>query len=243
MAECKDAGPKYAERRASYYRFKSCRAHLISKPITKMTTPNLEVMKRADLPAIWSDFRDKIAALKSTAETLTVTSEDDRAEMKLARQTRLNLREIRIAVESRRKELGEDALRRKQSIDADAKAIKDAIEPMEARLLECEEYAERAMAVRAAVQLSARIVAVTAAKGDPVVYNLADCTDEAFDAILAALDAAEKARFAAADPDKAKLSALAADIRAIKIPDVSDAALRILIATQREKFAAWIETK
>ena len=53
--------------------------------------------------------------------------------------------------------------------------------------------------------------------------------------------AAEKK--AAAAPDKAKLSTLAAHIRDIAIPNIANATLRTTIATQREKFAAWIEAQ
>ena len=47
--------------------------------LTTTTEPDIETMKRADAPAIWSDFREKIHALKLTAETLTVTDESEYA--------------------------------------------------------------------------------------------------------------------------------------------------------------------
>jgi hypothetical protein len=58
--------------------------------------------------------------------------------MKLARATRLTLKDLRVAVEKKRKELGEEALLQKQKIDGAAKQIREIIEPLEARLLEQE---------------------------------------------------------------------------------------------------------
>lgn len=92
---------------------------------------------------VWSEYREKLEKLKATAETLTVTSVDDKAGMKLSRETRLSLREIRIAIEKRRKELKDEALRKGQKIDAAANELKALCEPLEARLLEQEQFAER----------------------------------------------------------------------------------------------------
>ena len=99
--------------------------------------------KRADLPTIWEGYHKQALALLPTAEGLTVTDESDSANMRLARQTRLALREIRLAVEKKRKELTDEHLRTKQRIDKDAKALKDFIEPLEERLLYQEQFAER----------------------------------------------------------------------------------------------------
>jgi hypothetical protein len=53
---------------------------------------------------IWSKFRADAEKLKTTATTLTVTSLDDKANMRLARQTRLSLREIRLGLTATHKE-------------------------------------------------------------------------------------------------------------------------------------------
>lgn len=103
-----------------------------------METP----IKRADLPSLYNDYREQLEKLKATAETLTVTDSTQKAQMKLARETRLTLKDLRVSIDKRRKELGEDALRTKQRIDADAKTLIGLIEPLEARLLQQEKFAE-----------------------------------------------------------------------------------------------------
>ena len=213
--------------------------------LTTTIKPDIETMKRADAPAIWGDFKSKIIALKNTAETLTVTDESDKAGMKLARATRLNLREIRIAVEAKRKELGEEYLRRTQQINADAKALKELIEPLETRLLECEQFAERAEAARVAERLATRTAAVVKLNGDPSSYNLAGCSDEAFDGIIGALTAAEKALVEAAQKAEAeriaKLKADAEERERIRLENIrlaEEAAKLRAEAEAREKAAA-----
>lgn len=49
-------------------------------------------------------FKAELEKLKATAETLTVTSIDDKAGMKLARATRLTFRELRVSITHRHKE-------------------------------------------------------------------------------------------------------------------------------------------
>lgn len=127
-------------------------------PTTTIAEP-IEVTTLASAKPVEEEFlqfRSVLEELKSTAETLTVTSEDDSAGMELARKSRLSLRAIRIAVEKRREELKADSLRRGQRIDAAAKALREAIEPLEARLLDQEKFAERAEAARVAALQSER---------------------------------------------------------------------------------------
>lgn len=118
---------------------------------------NLEVMRRADLPVIWDDYRNQLEKLKQTALTLKVTSVEQKLEMKLARETRLAIRQLRIEVEKRRKELGEDLLRQTQKINGAAKELKDAMEALEEQMREQEEFAERAEAARIAKLTEDRI--------------------------------------------------------------------------------------
>lgn len=156
-------------------------------------TPSLELMPRADLPAIWEDFRAKVEKLKATAETLTVTDISQKAEMKLARTTRLALKDLRVDLEKRRKDLGEAALRTKQKIDEGAKSLKELIEPLEARLLEQEQFAE---ALEAKQKEETRLARVELVKpfADPAFYAVGDMTQEAFDTLLAGLKASKAAK-------------------------------------------------
>lgn len=104
---------------------------------------NLAIMPRADSPAIWGIYREQTEKLKETALTITVTDASDKAGMKLARETRLALRQIRIAVEDRRKELKEGIVKRGQEIDGAARELRTELESLEARLEGQEQFAIR----------------------------------------------------------------------------------------------------
>lgn len=154
--------------------------------------------KRADLPVIWEDYRAQLEKLKITAETVNVTDASDKAGMKLARTTRLELKNVRVAIEKKRKELGEDALRQKQRIDNGARELTALIEPLEARLLEQEEFSERAEAARKEALANERVALLRPLGTDCSLYNLRDMEQPAFDELLAGLKAAQEAKIAAA---------------------------------------------
>lgn len=159
---------------------------------------NIETMERADTPAIWEDFKAKAEKLKLTAETLTVTDVSQVAEMKLARQTRLTLREVRIAIEAKRKELGETYLRKTQQINAEAKQLRELIEPLEMRLLDQEKFAERAEEARLVKLSSDRIAAISQYSEVSASINYATMPEEEFDKLLADAKAVYEARVAEA---------------------------------------------
>ncbi len=115
---------------------------------TKITTPenepvNLDLLPRADLPAIWGEFEARFAALKEEATALTVTDAADKAGMAQARVIRLSLKTVRVSVENKRKELKEGYLRAGQTIDNAAKMLARDIAPLEERMQLMEEFAER----------------------------------------------------------------------------------------------------
>lgn len=111
------------------------------QPVTE--TPNLELMNRADAVAILESYRQKAEQLRATAETLVITDPEDTHRMALARNTRMGLRAIRTEMEKRRVEMVEDMTKETRRINATAKAVKDFIEPLEARMLDQEQFAER----------------------------------------------------------------------------------------------------
>lgn len=148
-------------------------------------SPDIETMQRADLPAIWDGYRTQLEKLKATAETLTVTDVSQTSEMKLARVTRLTLKDLRVEIEKRRKELGEEYLRKTQKINAAAKELRELIEPLEERLLEQEKFAEIAEAKRKAELKASREAALLPFGVNISFYNLSEMTEEAFSDLLA----------------------------------------------------------
>ena len=158
-------------------------------------TPNIDAMPRADAPAIWEDFKAQAQKLKATAETLQVTSVTQTAEMKLARTTRLTLRTLRIAIENKRKELGDFHLRQTQKINSCAKALKDLIDPLEERLLLQEEFVEREAARIESEKREARTIELTPLmNGVPIACDLGKLKDEEYAAMLQGAKDAQSAR-------------------------------------------------
>jgi len=111
---------------------------------------SVELMPRADGLAIWSEFRAQAEKLKATAETLTVTDVNDKAGMMLARTTRLALRDVRLLIRDKHKEMKEEFLVKGRKVDGFKNELFEIIEPLEVRLKEQEEFAERVEAARIA---------------------------------------------------------------------------------------------
>lgn len=159
-----------------------------------MTTQSLElVVSENRLPVTEADaIRSAFAPLfeqatqwASRVDTLSVTDVSQVREMKLARESRLALKEIRCNAERKRKELKEDALRKGNAIDGLYNVIAYLVEPLEKRLLDMEQFAERKEEARLDERLKERTAALayyeyTAIDG-PTLRAL---TDEAYDAIL-----------------------------------------------------------
>jgi len=90
----------------------------------------------------FANYFEIAADWENKAKALTITSVEQRAEMKMAREGRLFLKEKRVAVEKTRKSLKENALREGQTIDAIAKILTNLILPIEENLEQKEKYAE-----------------------------------------------------------------------------------------------------
>jgi len=108
-------------------------------------------------PAIADAIRNAFAAFFAQTEewatkagAIQVTDASQTREMRMARESRLALKDIRTSAEAVRKRLKEPYLRAGQAIDALARVIKERIEPIEATLLEQEEFGKRLEAKRVA---------------------------------------------------------------------------------------------
>jgi HAD superfamily hydrolase (TIGR01509 family) len=115
-------------------------------------------------------------------------------EIRKARDMRLQLREVRIASEKRRKALKEDSLRRGQAIDKVAKVITQIAEPAEAKLLEMETIAERLEAERKARVRAERVMQLAPFGVDTTCIDLAGMEDAAFARLLEGSRLASEAR-------------------------------------------------
>jgi fused signal recognition particle receptor len=143
--------------------------------------PGSEPMKQI---APFAIFREQAEKLKVTAETLTITDINDTAGMKLARATRLALREVRIAIDKRRRELGEHHLRATQQINADAKTLRELIEPLEARLEDQEKFVERELTRLQNEKRAARVAEITPFLAGPLGLDVGLMIDADYAALL-----------------------------------------------------------
>lgn len=90
----------------------------------------------------FQNFFELAADWQKKASTITITDISQAAEMKMAREGRLFLKQKRIEVEKKRKELKEDCLREGKAIDGIANVLKALIEPIENYLETQEKFAE-----------------------------------------------------------------------------------------------------
>lgn len=142
---------------------------------------------------------DQAAEWTRRARAIRVTSLDQKREMKLARESRLAVRDIRINAEHARKRLKADIVRRGKAIDGAANIIKDLLEPIEIHLLEQETFAERHEQARKDALRAAREEALRALGTDPVAYaNLGETDEETWAATLQTAKDAHAARIEAA---------------------------------------------
>lgn len=140
--------------------------------------PAMDLLARADLPALFSPFRAKIDALIVTAGTIKVTNAEDRSQIKLARDTRLELKRLRVAVGHKKDELKSGVLKLGRAIDSCYKEFVELIEPHEKALMEQEKIAERLEAERAARVAQERIEQLNALGVDHSIYMALGSMDE-----------------------------------------------------------------
>jgi len=118
------------------------------------------------------------------AKTLVVTDETQIEAMVEARKSRLALKEIRVNVEKRRKELKEESLRKGKAIDGMANVLKFLIEPIEEHLEKQEKFVEIQEEKRK-VQLEIdRKAVLEQYEVDTAFYQLKEMPEEQFNQLV-----------------------------------------------------------
>lgn len=121
---------------------------------------------------------------RTTALGIQITSADQTREMKLARETRLALREIRINADKARRALKEDSLRKGKAIDGIYNLLAFAVEPLEKHLMEQEQFVIRLEEQRKAKLKQDRENALAIFGVDASIYPLAEMGEESFQTLL-----------------------------------------------------------
>lgn len=136
---------------------------------------------------IWVQFEEYFdGAIKCAAEVegLEITDVSQKDKMKLARATRLTLKNIRIAAEKTKKELKADILKEGRFIDATFNLIADTTKPIEADLLEKEQFAKRKEEELIRRLVSERESALLPLGVDVRFLDLAKMSNADYDALL-----------------------------------------------------------
>lgn len=177
-------------------------------------TKGLDPESVSAIRAAFDGMFDQAEIWVARAATLSVTREDQVHQMRQARALRLEIKDARVAADKRRKALKEESLRRGQAIDAGFKILETLARPLEAHLLEQEEFAERAAAKRRDELRTARAVELRALGADPATYaDLGAMPDEAWTAVIDSARAARDAREAKALADRQAAEAAATATR------------------------------
>lgn len=134
---------------------------------------------------------------KSKVDGIVVTDIKQVREMRLARETRLALKEIRTTAEKTRKALKEDSLRRGKAIDGVYNVLEFLIKPLETRLEDMEKFAERQEEKPKDALAGERAEALKPFGIDLTLYNLRDMNDTTFADLLNGTRLAQEARLAA----------------------------------------------
>jgi hypothetical protein len=163
-------------------------------------------------------FFTQAAEWEVKTRDLVITDASQTKEMGMAREGRLQLKEIRVNAEKTRKRLKEDILVKGRFIDAIYNLIEGVTQPIEKALLEKEKFVECQEEARRAAITADRIARISQ-YGEiyAQAFDVSILSDEAFELALANAKLAFEARVAAeakAAEDAAKAEAEAAAERA-----------------------------
>lgn len=149
-------------------------------------------------------------------KAITVTSEDDDAGMKLAKETRKALQQERLAIEKRHDALKADSLAYGKAVDLVQRVALEQIKPVEEHLKLQEKFAEVQQEKRRQETINRRTAELAKYVDDVSIYNYGDMGDDAFalliDQVRNAKEIAEaKAAEEAAAIEKARIEKEEAD--------------------------------
>jgi len=164
------------------------------------------------------------------SKDIVVTDVSQTREMKIARDMRLALRQIRCDAENTRKRLKADALAKGKAIDGIANVLKALVEPVEAYLQEQEDFAKRVEEQKREELRQARTLSLSAYMDlTGMSFDFAMMQQEQFDAMLTGAKMKKEAEAAASQ----KLEQMRIEEEARLRKEAEDKAR--LEAEQREK--------
>lgn len=208
-------------------------------PLALKLDEGLEPATAQSLREAFESYFKQADEWRAKALTIQITRPDQIREMKLARETRLALREIRINAEKTRKRLKEDSLRKGKAIDGIFNMLAFAVEPLEKHLLEQEQFIARIEEARKAKLKADREAALAPFGVDVTLYQLGDMADDVFEQLLETNRLAYAARQEAArkaEAERIAREAREAEERAKR--EAAEAAERERIRIENERLRA-----
>jgi hypothetical protein len=145
----------------------------------------------------FSAFFDQASEWETKTKGLVIRNASNVAEMKMAREGRLQLKDIRVNAEKTKKKLKENILIEGRFIDSIYNLIEGVTKPIEAELLEKEKYVERQEEARKAAIRNARIELLAPYEVDHAFYDLTNMPEESFAQLLENSKVAKESRDAA----------------------------------------------
>ena len=148
-------------------------------------TSQLEPQTALSIKDKFLPFFEQAEQWRVKAESLVVTDASQTHEMKMAREARLALKNIRVNADKTRKELKEDSLRYGKAVQGVYNVIEYLIAPIEKHLQEQEDFIAIQEAKRKAELKSSREIELQPfAEFVPVGLNLGEMSDEDYVKIL-----------------------------------------------------------
>lgn len=168
----------------------------MSEP-TLAVGPALDISKldtAQPLTEIFQPYQTTLERWQSQIEALTVTNIHQTAAMEQARIARLELKQARVAMDKRRKELVEGLKERTSKIDGVARQIRVAIEDLEEKLRASEEFKERYLAQQKAELKQGRELELQPFMEGPIAIDLSELSEEDYARVLDNAKLAQKIR-------------------------------------------------
>jgi hypothetical protein len=144
-------------------------------------------IERDKAEGIWLQFESFFRDVSDCAEKvsgLEITDVSQKEEMSLARKTRIELKNIRVAAEKTKKQLKENILKEGKFIDSTYNLIANTTKPIETDLLEKEQFAKRKEEERIRRIVSERESSLLLLGVDVRFLDIAKMSDGEFSALL-----------------------------------------------------------
>lgn len=170
-----------------YQRFQQERRHQVSQNNELQLVVEESGLEKNKVQELMKQFGDDFAFARDLVaryKDIKVTSKDQVDEMQKAREARITLKTLRVAVENTRKELKEQSLREGKAIDGAANIIKALIIPVEEHLEKQEKFIEIEEKTREEQKFNRRVSELSQWVPDITVYDLRQMSEETFQELL-----------------------------------------------------------